>query len=151
MDWKTLKEKVYYEDGSLRDILVKNTNIQDWASFVDFVNNNYKIQIRDHDTVIENARIDINKVINFWEDLDLGRIDASIFVGNALINVHFFGPSDIENDILPQEILSIDDHDQIIAYMITLSKALNKEVLLTADSTEDEVLITVNQENVIIS
>jgi hypothetical protein len=43
MEWKELKEKVYYLDGSLRDIYIHNTTKEDWKIWADFVNEHYRI------------------------------------------------------------------------------------------------------------
>jgi hypothetical protein len=150
MDWKILKEKIYYEDGSFRDILIKDTTVQDWSLWINFVNANYRVRIDNYKTVEDYGQIDLNKVTELWDDEELECFYATIFVGNAEVNVHFFGSTDIENDILPKEISSIEDHEQIVAYMMGISKALNKEVILTPDNTADEPLITVRQNEVFI-
>lgn len=148
MDWQKLKDKTYYEDGSFRDMLVKDTTVQDWALWADFVNANYRVRIDDHETIDENGRIDIRKVNKFWEDEELGRFYATVFVGNVLVNVHFFDQFGLENDIWPQEVRSIEDHEHIIAYMMAISEVLNKEIILTPDSSVDEALITVIRNHV---
>jgi hypothetical protein len=43
MNWPDLKSKIYYSDGSLRDIHVLQTNLSDWQKWVDYVNENYRI------------------------------------------------------------------------------------------------------------
>jgi hypothetical protein len=43
MNWKRLKEEVYFEDGSLRDIYIFDTSIEDWKKWVDLVNREYRV------------------------------------------------------------------------------------------------------------
>ncbi len=43
MDFQKLKDKIYYSDGSLRDIYVHNTTKEDWQIWADFVNKNYNL------------------------------------------------------------------------------------------------------------
>ena len=40
IDWRELKNKIYYLDGSLRDIYIHGTTRDDWQKWVDFVNEN---------------------------------------------------------------------------------------------------------------
>jgi hypothetical protein len=42
LSWENLKNKVYFLNGSLRDIYVRDTTKEDWQKWSDFVNANYK-------------------------------------------------------------------------------------------------------------
>jgi len=43
MNWKELKDEIYYWDGSYRDIYVLCTSLTDWEKWITYVNANYKI------------------------------------------------------------------------------------------------------------
>lgn len=43
MNWKDLKDKIYYWDGSWRDIYVQESTRDDWENWINLVNANYKI------------------------------------------------------------------------------------------------------------
>lgn len=62
MNWAKLKDKVYYCDGSLRDIYVLQTNIEDNRKWTDFVNENYAIKWFNGLTQFDEMRIDFDVV-----------------------------------------------------------------------------------------
>jgi len=44
MNWQTIKDKIYYGDGTLRDIYVLNISKEDWAKWIQFVNQNCRVE-----------------------------------------------------------------------------------------------------------
>ena len=44
MYWAELKDKIYYCDGTLRNLYIFDTNIDDLKKWTVFVNKNYKIK-----------------------------------------------------------------------------------------------------------
>ena len=126
MDFQELKDKIYYSDGSLRDIYVLQTNMEDNKKWVDFVNEHY-----------------IVKWFNGLTQTDETKIDFKIQINN-----HFFIDTEIENDISPKEINSLQDHERVIGYMISLSKALDKQIILTPENEQGTILIKVTNDNV---
>ena len=76
---------------------------------------------------------------------------ASIFIDKIQINNHFFIDTEIENDISPKEIKSIDDHNKLIRYMTELSKVLDKKVILTPENEVETILISVNKDEITIN
>ena len=73
---------------------------------------------------------------------------SSIFIKEIQINVHFWGDSEIENDIDPEQINSLEDNLALITYMSEISDLLNKEVLLTPENYHEICLIRVNINNI---
>jgi hypothetical protein len=51
---------------------------------------------------------------------------------------------EIENDITPKEVNSLDDHNKLLEYMKGLSKVLNKQVILTPENQPNFILISVD-------
>jgi hypothetical protein len=151
MNWEDIKEKIYYLDGSLRDIYVQDVTKADWKNWTDFVNTNYKTSFYTYETEIKKENIDLNKILEYWN----GQIDncatATVFTGNIKINAHFFTDLEIENDITPKEIISIDDHNILLEYMIGVSNELDKKVILTPENMPDVILISVMRNEVIIN
>ncbi|MGN7783523.1 hypothetical protein ACTJIJ_03315 [Niabella sp. 22666] len=143
MNWTELKDKVYYCDGSLRDIYVLKTNIEDNKKWVDFVNEHYVIEWFNGLTQTNERQIDFEVVEGYLNgDHDLCS-SASILLGKIRINNHFYGDAEIENDIDPREINSMEDHESIIKYMINLSQILGKPVILTPENDPAIQLIRV--------
>ena len=64
------------------------------------------------------------------------------------VKCYFFDEHEIENDIDPGDIQSFDDHITLMNYMTDMSKSLGKPVIMTAESTPAEILITVDKDDV---
>ena len=146
MNWAGLKNKIYYCDGSLRDIYVLETNIDDNKQWAEFVNNIYKINWFNGLTQTYERQIDFGVVKGYLnKEHDLCS-PATIFVDIIQINNHFFADTKIENDISPTEINSLQDHEKIISYMINISNALNKTIILTPENELETILIKVTND-----
>lgn len=157
MEWKNLKEKVYYEDGgSLRDIYVFETTIEDWERWIDLVNQNYRVEFYNGFTEEKSDQIDVGVVKQYWEGKTEMSNWATIFIYNFQIKCYFFISQEIENDISPKEFLSIEDHLHLMEYLKAVSGCLNKKVFLTEENYQKEyikeaTLIEVEKEKVKIT
>jgi hypothetical protein len=146
MNWTEIKEKIYYCDGSLRDIYILQTNMEDNKKWTDFVNEHYTVKWFNGLTQTDEKEIDFEVIkgyLNREHDLCSS---ASIFLDKIQINNHFFIDSEIENDISPKEINSLQDHERIISYMIGISKILNKPIILTPENEQGTILIKVTKD-----
>jgi hypothetical protein len=124
--WEQIKEEIYFVDGSLIDIYINNISEEQWEKWIDYVNDNYKVEWNDRD------RIDFETIKNSWER-NVHPALAKIFIGHIQINCHFFG--DFENDIDPSEIKSMSDHERIIDYMKNVSEILDANVYLSSEGS----------------
>lgn len=148
MNWTNLKDKIYYWDGSWRDIYVLQTNRDDWKIWVDYVNKNYRIEWFNGKADKDENQIDFSVIEGFWSgDHDLCS-SAKVFIDKIQINAHFFDDSEMENDIDPREFNSIDDHNKLIKYMSDISILLDKEVILTPENENETVLLKVIKDNI---
>lgn len=151
MDWQILKDKIYYWDGSWRDIYVHNTTKEDWQTWADFVNTNYRTSFHIYDTETRNDKVDLTKILDYWNGTKENCSTATVYIDDIQLNAHFFTDEEIENDITPNEINSLDDHNKLMDYMTRLSKVLNKTVVLTPENQSDFVLISVDKDEVKIN
>lgn len=151
MDWQQLKDSIYYLDGSLRDIYVHGTTRNDWHVWADFVNQNYQISFYLSGTEIKSDGINIKKVFEYWDGINKNGLTATVFINGIKMNVHFFSENEIENDIVPAEIHSIEDHIKIINYLVQISKVLNKRITLTPENLPEVELIIVDQDDITIN
>ena len=149
--WQELEENIYFKDGSLRDICVFNTNIEDWQKWANFVNENYNVLFNNYVSPITKKQIDLKEVVSYWVGIQEECLSASVFLDTIEIKTYFFAESFIENDITPMDIRSINDHHCLMLYMKGLSKALNKEVVLTPENTPEIALVRVNDDEIVIS
>ncbi|SHM26877.1 hypothetical protein [Chryseobacterium polytrichastri] len=155
MDWQYLKDNIYFSDGSLRDIYVLNISRLDWLKWIDFINENFEVRFTYCDIVgdLKSSNQIISKYIfDYWDNVSEFVVTATIMIGEIILNCYFFTEVEIENDITPKEIKSLDDHNQIIDYLKSVSKILNKEVILTAENYDLDYdrLITVVNDQVLI-
>lgn len=151
MNWTELKDKIYFWDGSWRDIYVLNADKSDWKKWVDYVNQNYQIDWFNGKTERDENKIDFNVIEEFWEGNQELCSTAKVFVNKIQINAHFFANSEIENDIDPREFNSIEDHNTLIKYMTDLSILLDKAVILTPENCHEITLIKVLKSDVVFS
>ncbi|MDB5149838.1 MAG: hypothetical protein JWQ57_3858 [Mucilaginibacter sp.] len=149
MNWEQLKENVYYTDGSLRDIVIKNTSKSDWCLWANFVNGHYKIKFNT-DGISEN-KINIEKAIEAMNGVENTLWTSIVYIGDITLKTHFFIEKEIEHDIDPKEFKTIDDHHKLIKYMSDISVLLNKEVNLTDENMHDNSLINANGKNITIN
>ena len=145
MNWQQLKDKIYYLDGSLRDIYVPVTTRHDWIIWANYVNSKYKTSFYTYETEITEEKINIHQVFEIWDGRQDNSSEASIFIDNILIKCYFFADLEIENDITPIEINSNDDHRKLIEYMSGISNVLNKRVILTPENSPEIELVSVSQ------
>lgn len=134
VSWEDLKQHVYYEDGSWRDIYVEKATREDWQNWADFVNANYPVVFANANGQYD--KIDMAEVRQFWDSNGETTMSMAIFqVGGIGVKCHFFGEIEIENDIDPSEIMSLATHLQLMEYLKGVSKLLGKEVVLTEELT----------------
>lgn len=145
MDWTELKQKIYYCDGSLRDIYILQTSNEDDKKWTDYVNKNYLIQWFNGIKQTNENIIDFEVVKGYLNGKHDLCSSASIFIDKIQTNNHFFSDKEIENDIDPRDINNIQDHEKIIKYMSELSNLLDKTVILTPESEQETILIKVTK------
>lgn len=89
-DWHELKENIYFEDGSFRDIYAFDINIEDWKNWVVFVNQTYEVEFVYGEASQTVSSIEFSTVKDFWFDKDKFVNLSIIKVGGLNINCHFF-------------------------------------------------------------
>jgi hypothetical protein len=145
MNWEILRKKIYYIDGSLRDIYVKDTNMQDWEKWIDLVNTKYEVKFNNVLSGEIESQINKSIVFDYWNGKTDLLNNVTIYLGDILVKCYFFGGNEIENDITPTEINSIEDHNRLVDYLKDVSACLGKEVMLTP---ENKKLIIVNKNGI---
>ncbi|HEY3402939.1 MAG TPA: hypothetical protein VGK59_06110, partial [Ohtaekwangia sp.] len=142
MHWTDLKKRIYFEDGSLRDIYVLGTTTMDWEKWADLVNKKYRVEFWDAKTDLRTDKIDFATVKEYWESNGQREVvTATINLDSIVVKCYFFDDSEIENDIDPREFRTLDDHIKLIQYLNDISVALDKDVIVTDENTQDSVLI----------
>lgn len=152
MNWEQLKHRIYYTDGSLRDIYVQNTTKKDWQIWAEFVNKHYKTSVYSYETGEKSeVPIELTKVFDYWDGKNEFLVNAGISIGDALLVMHFFTEDEMESDIDPKEFTSIENHDKLIEYMSNCSKILGKRVVLTPENSPEIVCISIDKDEIKIN
>ncbi|MFH6987668.1 hypothetical protein ACHRVW_07975 [Flavobacterium collinsii] len=144
-NWNEIKW-IFETDGSLRDIYIKNTKIEDWEILINYLNINHILQYGPPGKNKETYKIDLEYVIHYFND-ETGELEtkiASIIIDDIIINLHFFSVDEIELDIDPKEIYSFDNYRKILGFMNQLSELLDKPVTLTGENQSESPLINVD-------
>jgi hypothetical protein len=152
MHWKELQKRIYFEDGSWRDIYVLHTTTRDWEKWVDLVNKKYRVEFWDAKTDLKTDKIDFAIVKEYWNSNgDREVISATVKLDSINVKCHFFDDSEIENDIDPIEFKSQEDHDKLIDYLNDISVSLDKEVIVTDENARNSVLLRVKSGECILN
>lgn len=147
--WEKLKNTLYHEDGSLRDIYIRDTNTADWKRWIDCINTHYPVDFYIAGEKISN-QIDFETAVNFWQNPPQDLLSAIIYVEKIVVNVLFFSETEIEIDITPEEIKSLNDHENLVDFLKTVSQYVCKPVELTEENCQmpEEVLMVIDGEQV---
>lgn len=149
-DWKKLKEEVYFEDGSLRDIYVPNATADDWEKWTNWIRRSpYRFEWYDPHKEKFVDYIDFSTISDWWQVTpDKVCPTIRVFVDHIQINAHFFCDYEMENDISPTDIQCWGDHVRLLNYMKIMSYVLEKPVILTNENFHDNVLLSVHGEKI---
>ncbi len=145
--WEELRTGVYEIDGSWRDVYVLDATREDWQKWISYVNRHYPVrwEAEDH---LEGKPLDAIDAAYIERRWDAGAealaIWGNVFLENIRLNCHFFTHTQIENDLDPSEIRSMEDHHRLVGYLVAISSALQKEVIVTGENCPECVCIRVN-------
>ena len=148
MNWNSIKKQIYFEDGSLRDIIVPDWSVDNWRKWTELINAKYKVEFSNGQTETISDKINFEVVKAYWE----GKSDiintATIYIDQVIIKCYFFDDKEFENDIQPKEFVAMKDHLNLVDYMIAISSLNKKTVLLTNENLGNSVLIEVSGQDV---
>lgn len=132
--WDDCKE-AFREDGSLRDIYVQGTSLEDWDRFYGFLLDcgfSLTFARNGEPAKLPSQAAEALQDPNSTHNLMIG-------VENLTLNCHFFTEEEIELDVDPREVHSQSELDLVLGFMRNLGKCLSKEVILTAENFKDLV------------
>lgn len=144
-DWNDIKW-IFESDGALRDIYVQEVSANDWGKIIDLINKNYEVYFGETGESKNNQKIDKKYVIEYLTDQSGEKVSksASIVLDHIGLNCHFFLKDQIEFDIDPKEINSIEDFELIENFMMEISKTTHNQVTLTDENRPDFPLIKID-------
>ena len=130
--WEECKED-FCRDGSLRDIYVTETSLDDWRALYPFIRDYPGAEYLE-DGVVRPPPATVDQVFSFWTS---GHPMLRFRVGSALIVFHFFSTTEIECDFDPNEIASQADLDELVGFVRRLGDATHKRVVITPENSPD--------------
>ena len=131
---------IFEPDGSLRDIYVQDISIREWEKLIDHLNANFNLRYSDTD------QIDKEYALEYLRDKS-GEMESktlTIHLGQIQVNCFFFLSEQIEFDIDPKEVNSINDFEQIESFMTSISDILQEQVTLTEENSPEFPLFKVD-------
>jgi hypothetical protein len=131
--WKAF-EAEFFQDGSLRDIYVLDTQLQDWRAAAEFINRQYKFEFTGPWQEANFPR-DLKRL--FATSQESGMTSLFLDVSGVRVTSHFFTIYEIEFDIDPAEVTDPFKLDRLFAFMKGLASAVGKDVILTPENMPD--------------
>jgi hypothetical protein len=134
----------FYVDGSLRDIIVSNTTIDDWEKLYD------ELKAGQYDLTYEcggshSLAPNVREIF-----VKRGMHDTcpalSLKLGANTLNCFFRCEEEIEFDLAPRDVSSEEEVWRITDFMRTVGKRLGKDVCLTEENAHDFELIRYRHE-----
>ena len=140
---KYFNETILAQEGALRDIFVRNTNIEDWEKVYTYlISSDLDIlYLKDQkQTVPPNTAREILNNKDVSHTLRVG-------IENIFFHCYFFGEEEIEFDFDPRDFEAIDQYRITIIFMELLHELTNKIVHLQweGDTEKNEPLYTVSK------
>lgn len=133
---KNIPKGLWCSDGSLRDIYIHNTNIQDWETCLGWAKSYEYSYYFDGE---EKNLLDAKSIFSDRSGSHLLKINVG---SNPIcINCHFFIVSQIEMDIDPIEIKNEDTQNELFSALAILSHRLNKKIFITPENSEEDPLV----------
>ncbi|PGS49177.1 hypothetical protein [Bacillus sp. AFS041924] len=141
-------DKVFFVDGSLRDIYVLDVNLDDWQKLIEWLRlSDWAIQFYIDGQKNTNKITNVSKI---FEEKKKKSVLMSININGVLINCHFVVEDEIEFDINPKEVIGLSEASSVFKFMSKLSNVLGKEIMLTEENFLEHPLVTVKSDGTLL-
>lgn len=130
----------FEEDRSLRDIYVLNTSCEEWTRLVSsLATSGLHVDITEPFAVSEG--FDAALAFRHVQTTDPVTLTVQLSQ-NVSAHSHFFIPEEVEFDLDPGKIETEADVARVLDFMRALGEILSKDVILTQEDSEDEIIAT---------
>jgi len=133
---------IFEIDGSLRDIYIPYTNLDDWNILIDYLNANIKLNYLPSSKSQIDKQYVINLLLDTKEELECRT--ASLLIEGLSLNCHFFCKDVIEFDLDPKEVKGQQEFETIIGFLENICSLLKKQVYLTWENSIELPIILIN-------
>ena len=136
MDWSQIAPD-FEHDGSLRDVYILDTSLDDWASVWAALLVDPNAMSFTVDGEARTPPLDVAEAFRLRPD---HAICASYALGKQRLNCHFFEKEEVEFDLDPRDVDSLAEADRLTQFLTVLGRATSKEVRLTPENEPDAVI-----------
>ncbi len=134
-----VRQAVTMDDfGALRDIYVFDTDEQDWQRVLDYLRRSATMLTFRVDGHSAPLPASVSDIFSLRQQATTTLV---VNLGGLQLVSHFFVPSEIEFDLDPQDVTRDEQVGRLLAFMRDLGDLLDKPVVLTPESTPDDILI----------
>lgn len=128
----------WHPEGSLRDVYVIATKLEDWINFIRFA------QGFQHQYSFDHEVQPLWPVEQIFANREAPHL-LSININGIFINCHFFIVEEIELDIDPREVNGPAQHHAILEFIAAMAKALQRPAVLTRENEPDRPFLSFNK------
>lgn len=125
-------QKDFEPDGSLRDIYVLDTTVDDWRKVIDYI----RQFCQPARYTLSEKRREMPDVLQVFALRDKSPL-LMFQVGKVELACHFFGEEQIEFDFWPDDIETEKDLQPLLDFIRTVGRMTGKEVILTPESSQE--------------
>jgi hypothetical protein len=119
----------FEHDGTLRDIYVFGTSLEDWDRFLRFARRSYPTEF----LVGLEPREMPDDPVSIFEEREHDPVLLRVFVDGVQLNCHFFWTEEIELDLDPAEVRTPEDGRRVLQFLKQLGDAINRPVVMTPE------------------
>jgi hypothetical protein len=135
MDWSQIAAD-FTPDGSLRDIYILGTSVDDWALVWNFLTASDRLAF-DVDGIARTPPADVREAFALHASHS---VTACYRLGEQRLNCHFFVVEEVEFDLDPRDVHGLVEAEQLGQLLLDLGRMTSKEVRLTAENEPEAVI-----------
>ena len=150
MGWSTIKEQLYEEDGSLRDIIADTDEMTlgKWKLLCDFLQRNCDLHVfcdgeRMEEcfeySLVEKAFLDKDHF--YYVSFDICEIAFRLYLSFG--DQHLDGNKHLEFDFFPNEVDDLNKHNAILNFMTQLADVLQISIKMTYENCHERYLLKI--------
>ncbi|MDQ0249201.1 hypothetical protein J2W22_001248 [Sphingomonas kyeonggiensis] len=136
MDWSQIASD-FEADGSLRDIYILDTSLEDWASVWAILTAASGSLLFNVDGESCSPPVDVGEAFALRLNHSVA---ASYTLGRQRLNCHFFTEEEVEFDFDPRQVDGPQEAEHLEQFLSELGRATLKEVRLTLENAPDAII-----------
>lgn len=135
-------KNIFEDDGSYGDIYIHEVNLEDWEKLLELINQSgWMIKFLKDGEEVNPEYYGVKEIFQMRKDVVFL---FSISFKEVIINFHFFNENEIEFDIFPREINTLEQINAVFDFMKILSKFFNKNIFLTPENSPEYPYLSIN-------